>query len=234
MGTSQDSGNSATTERTATTGTTGTITTRRRNPRGHGERLREELLAAAEALVTAQHGVGQLSLRSVAKEVGVAATSVYLHFPDLDHLKWALVDRGFERLNAARTEAIAGLGEPATVLIARWRAYATFAMANPGLYRLMFGPDLPPAQAFDEPTSPGRAAFLAGVEAITEGRRTGVVTAPGDPFHLAALTWSAIHGLVILRVDRPTFPWPPLDEMIDETLHRILMMPAVDDGPGRV
>ena len=50
-------------------------TARRRNPRGRGERLREEIIEAATKLVTETGGASQLSLRGVAREVGIAATS---------------------------------------------------------------------------------------------------------------------------------------------------------------
>ena len=62
---------------------------RRRNRRGEGQRLREELLAAADAIVTETGDGSALSLRSVAARAGVAATSVYLQFADIDALKAA-------------------------------------------------------------------------------------------------------------------------------------------------
>lgn len=206
--------------------TSGTKRTRRRNPRGQGEKLREELLEAASAIVTADGNAKRLSLSSVARAVGIAATSVYLHFPDIDKLKDALVDRGFAELNRRRAAATAGLTDPAAMVLARFRAYAGFAMDNPGVYRLMFGPELPPALAFESPDSPGRQAFMSSVGAVTAAQRAGAVGAPDDPFRLTALTWAAVHGLVSLRVDRPNFPWPPLDGMIDDTVRRLLVMPG--------
>ena len=134
--------------------TSGSKRTRRRNPRGQGEKLREELLDAASAIMTADGNAKGLSLSSVARAVGIAATSVYLHFPDIEQLKYALVDRGFAEMNRRRAAATAELTDPAAVVLARWRAYAGFAVDNPGVYRLMFGPELPPVLAFDSPDSP--------------------------------------------------------------------------------
>ena len=210
--------------------TSGSKRTRRRNPRGQGEKLREELLDAASAIMTADGNAKGLSLSSVARAVGIAATSVYLHFPDIEQLKYALVDRGFAEMNRRRAAATAELTDPAAVVLARWRAYAGFAVDNPGVYRLMFGPELPPVLAFDSPDSPGRQAFMSGVEAIATAQRAGAIGAPDDPFRLTALTWAAVHGLVSLRVDRPNFPWPPLDGMIDDTVRRLLVMPGREHG----
>jgi hypothetical protein len=50
--------------------------------------------------------------------------------------------------------------------------------------------------------------------------------APDDPFRLTSLVWAAVHGMVLLRIDRPNFPWPPLDEMIDDAVRRLLLMPG--------
>jgi len=197
---------------------------RRRNPRGQGEKLREDLLAAASAIVTADGSAKGLSLSSVARAVGIAPTSVYLHFPDIEELLRALVDRGFAELSRRRAAAMSGLTDPAAMVLARWRAYASFVIDNPGVYRLMFGPELPPTMAFDAPESPGRQAFLSSVETITFAQQAGAVGAADDPFRLTSLVWAAVHGLVSLRVDRPNFPWPPLEPMIDDTLRRLLLL----------
>jgi len=195
---------------------------RQSNPRGQGERLREEIIEAASALVAEAGGARQLSLRGVARRVGIATTSVYPHFPDVDHLKVAVVERGFIELDRRRAAAEEGAENSATALLARWRAYAHFALDHPGHYRLMFGPDLPPQLAFDGERSPGRASFYAAVEGIAQCQREGTARRSDEAFYLATLVWPAVHGLVSLRIDRPNFPWPPLDGMLDETLTRLL------------
>lgn len=197
---------------------------RRRNPRGQGERLRAELLDAAAEILARDGDARGLSLSSVARTVGIAATSVYLHFPDIDQLKHALVDRGYTQMNSRRAEAIAGITDPGEIVLTRWRTYAHFAIGHPGLYRLMFGSELPSAKAFDMPDSPGRHVFMDGVQSIAQAQEAGRVTAADDPFRLTSLVWAAVHGLVTLRMDRPSFPWADLDTMIDQTVRRLLLI----------
>lgn len=197
---------------------------RRRNPRGQGDRLRTELLDAAASMVAADGNARGLSLSSVARSVGVAATSVYLHFPDIEELKHALVDRGYAEMNSRRVEATAGITDPGAFVLARWRNYAHFAVDNPGVYRLMFGSELPPAKAFGRPDSPGREAFMDSVQSTARAQQAGRVTATDDPFQLTSLVWAAVHGLVALRIDRPNFPWTALDAMVDETVRRLLLI----------
>jgi AcrR family transcriptional regulator len=197
---------------------------RRRNPRGQGDRLRTELLDAAASIVAADGNARGLSLSSVARSVGIAATSVYLHFPDIEELKHELVDRGYAEMNSRRAEATAGITDPGAFVLARWRNYAHFAIDNPGVYRLMFGSELPPSKAFDRPDSPGRQAFMDSVQSIARAQRAGRVTAADDPFRLTSLVWAAVHGLVALRMDRPNFPWADLDAMVDDALRRLLLI----------
>ena len=199
--------------------------TRRRNPRGQGERLREELIEAAGALL-AEHGdASKLSLRAVATKVGIAATSVYLHFPDVEHLKVAVVQRGHAELDRTRDAASRGVTDPAQALLARCRAYCQFALDHPGHYRLMFGPDLPASLAYDAERAPGRQALQTLAHSIQRCQQAGVARAGDDPLNLAVLVWAALHGLVSLRLDRPNFPWPaPLDETVDQAVGRLIAL----------
>jgi AcrR family transcriptional regulator len=193
---------------------------RRNNRRGHGERLREELLDAAGALVAETGDASGLSLRAVAARVGVAATSVYLHFEDLDALKVALAQRCFVEFAEAR-DAAAGVTDPARSLIVRCQAYARYALTHPGRYRMMFGRDLPLLMSHGPQPSPSLDAFNALIDSIARCQRTGAAPA-ADPARLATMVWTALHGQAILRIDRPDFPWPPLDDMIAELVSRLV------------
>lgn len=198
---------------------------RRNNPRGEGARLREELIDAACALLTETGHADQLSIRAVAARTGVAATSVYLHFADLDQLKVAVAARAFADLAAARTAATAGIEDPAAALIARCLAYADFALAHPGQYRLMFGPDLSATvftRAYEAHDSAIRTAYESLINAIRDCQPAGDTPNDGDPSRAAALLWPALHGQVTLRLDRPHFPRPPLHDLITETVHRLI------------
>ncbi len=196
---------------------------RRNNPRGQGERLREQLIQAAEELVEETGDAGQLSLRAVAARIGVAATSVYLHFADLDQLKIALVQRGFAELAAVRDTAGAGAADPEDALVKRCQAYARFAVGHPGLYQLMFGPELPASLAYQAERSPGRDALDVLAESIKRCQADRPTPADdADPARLAMLVWTALHGLASLRATRPNFPWPPLDELVAETVQRLV------------
>ena len=198
-------------------------TRRRRNPRGAGDRLREELITAASEMIAESGDASQLTLRGVAKRVGVAAPSIYRHFPDADHLKMAVVERSFATFAAARENASRHLTGPAEALLAGCRAYCQFALDHPGPYRFMFSHQIPAAGRTPGPA--GLAAFHGLVNSIRRCQDTGTAHAPDDPEHLAAQVWATLHGMVLLRMNAPHFPWPaPLEQMADQAVTRLVIL----------
>ncbi len=194
---------------------------RRPNRRGQGDRLREELVTSAMAMVESPDAA-QPSLRGIARRVGIAATSVYLHFPDVDHLLAAVVERAFDQLTAATNEAARDVADPAEELRARCRTYCRFALDRPRLYGLMFQADLPLTLASDPASTPGRRSFENLVAAVRRCLDAGLAPPHDDPFRLASLIWTAEHGLVLARISRPTFPWTPIDSLVDEMVTRMM------------
>src|ERR1700689_1251189 len=106
-------------------------------PYHHGN-LRTALLAQA-ALIVRERGVAELSLRELAREVGVSHGAPRRHFPDRQALLDALAEAGFARLGAELRSAVDGAGEgfPAR-LHATAAAYVHFATRDAALLELMF------------------------------------------------------------------------------------------------
>lgn len=195
---------------------------RPRSQRGDGGRLRAEIIEAAREILAETGDLSGLTLRGVARRVGIAATSIYLHFPDTDHLAVAATQQSFADLTAAAAAAAAGISDPAEALLARCRAYCHFALEHPAHYRIMFQLPQTPSLAADPANTPGRLAFQVLVRAVEACQRAGAATATGDPFRLASLVWAAEHGLVSLRLSRPQFPWSDIDELVDEAITAIM------------
>lgn len=183
-------------------------------------------------MVTESGSAQVLSLRGVAARAGVAATSVYLHFADLDALRVALAQRCFSEFAAARDASSVGVDDPVRALILRCQAYIQYALDHPGLYRLMFSPDLPaldPAMSGGGPagageTAPSTAALTGLAAGINRCQQAGRTSDTSDPAWLALLTWSALHGQATLRIDRPHGPWPPLEETVPDLMTRLLRL----------
>src|SRR5262245_38605892 len=93
------------------------------NRRGAGERLRQDLIGAADRLLAEGATHESLSLRAVARAVGIAATSVYLHFPDKMALLLAVYERYFAQLADDLREAVDRHDRPAQRLRAACACY---------------------------------------------------------------------------------------------------------------
>jgi AcrR family transcriptional regulator len=202
---------------------------RQRNPRGQGERLREDIIEAASRLLE-DPASPPLSLRGVARAVGVAATSVYLHFDDVDALVWAVGARRFGELVRCQEEASSDLADPCARVHAEALAYCEFGLAHPGHYQVMFSNPLP----FSKPPPPvplgqdgARDPLLPGrpaLDRLAEGIAACVGCPPGDSAstQTAILIWQQLHGAVSLRIARPFFPWPPLADTVTDAVGRLL------------
>jgi len=195
---------------------------RQRNPRGQGERLRDDIIEAASRLLedpTAQ----PLSLRSVARAVGVAATSVYLHFDDCDALVRAVTARHFGDLVRIQDEAIADLTDPRARVQAAALAYCEFGLAHPGHYYIMFSIPLTPL-----PVGPDgvreRAPGQTALDHIVELVAAFIGGTPGDSASMqtSLLIWQQVHGVVSLRISKSAFPWPPLADTVSDAVDRLL------------
>jgi AcrR family transcriptional regulator len=196
---------------------------RQRNARGQGDRLRREIVDAARDILAQTGTVERLTLRGVARQVGIAATSVYLHFPDAEHLAVAALEQTFAELSATASAAAAEFADPAEALLARCRAYCQFGIDHPGHYRVMFHLDLMPSLAAGDPEqTPGQRAFHGLLGAVEACLAAGVGRPHPDPNRLASLVWATEHGLVSARLARPQFRWSSLDGMVTEAVSRLM------------
>jgi len=190
--------------------------TRKRNPRGQGERLRDDIIEAASRLL-ADPAAPPLTLRAVAREVGVAATSVYLHFDSIDTLTLATVNHLFAEL-IARQDALTET-DPVQRVLAGALVYCEFGLAAPGHYQLMFATPLPLPDYTPE-HFPGWPAFQQLIERVA----AGLGTDRDDPraSFTAQLIWQQLHGIVSLRISRSKFPWPPLEQTVRAAVEALL------------
>ena len=161
----------------------------------HGD-LRAALLAAGVALIEAQ-GADDVSLRELARRVGVSATAVYRHFPDKAALMAALGREALARLAAAQRAASERAGGGAAGFSATGAAYVRFARDNPGLFRLVFAHPAPPGFHDDKQDD------AQPDEAMTMLRTAAVALAPAgtDPRIFALRAWALAHGLAMLMLD---------------------------------
>lgn len=186
-------------------------------PYHHGN-LRAALLAQAERTVR-ERGTQALSLRELAREVGVSHAAPRRHFPDRQALLDALAEAGFARLGAELRSAVDGAGEDfETRLLATAGAYVRFATCDAALLELMFAGKYQ-QQSGELHEAAGRA-FSVMLELIEQGQAEGVV-APGEPERVCLVLFATVHGIADL-VTAGIVRTGLLDELITDAIAHFL------------
>ncbi|WNV85786.1 TetR/AcrR family transcriptional regulator [Umezawaea sp. Da 62-37] len=187
--------------------------TRARNRRGEGARLRDDIVAAAVELLDETGDETAVTLRAVARRVGIAAPSIYRHFPDQPMIMLAVVRQAFEELDEQLRAAVAAAGDdPRGRLFAIGHAYLEFAQRHPGRYRTMFGglwmPDLDKTALTEADLAAlGDATMKLTADALGACVAAGIATSDDLTADAVAL-WLGLHGLAHQRAVTVAFPWP--------------------------
>lgn len=161
--------------------------------------LRQELLEAAERALS-DGGLSALSLRGIAKAVGVSHAAPAHYFPDKRALISALGVYGAEQLESALTAAIDPRSTPVRRIGRLGRAYLQFAAARPALFQVMLQRNA--THPVDGALESAEAAALNVLrnevhDAVQSGWGNGL-----PPNALTLLLWSTVHGLAALLADR--------------------------------
>ena len=186
----------------------------------------------------AESGAPTLSLRAIARGLGITAPAIYNYYPDRDALVTALIVDAFTSLGTAQIESIQDL--PPENHLARLTAlglsYRDWAMAYPQRYQLIFGTPIPSYHAPEDITLPAaawalspliatlQAIFLAGrLRVDRSAPRTVELTSMLEPWsqftggqdievlYAALVIWSRVHGLVMMEIGEqmPSFITAP-------------------------
>lgn len=190
---------------------------RRRSPRGEGAALRRELLDAAMDLLRETGDQDAVSVRAVARRVGVSVPSIYLHFADKQALLDAVCEQVFASLHDRMRAASQGAPDAFEALRRQGNAYVHFALENPEHYRIVFMDPRPGeggSDTMDELIAVGAFGHL--VDSVAACVATGVLQ--GEPVELALSLWAAAHGIAALLIAKPGLAWPDVDGLVDRTV----------------
>jgi len=165
-------------------------------PYHHGN-LRKALLEASLDLIR-DAGVGEFTLREVARRAGVSHAAPYRHFREKADLLAAIAEDGFNRLTAAMRASAAKSQDPFGRLQNAGIAYVNFAQEQPQHFLVMFAADL------DEKLHPSAkeaatrcfAELLALVTACQQPRTRNAM----PPETIALVAWAQVHGIAELAL----------------------------------
>ncbi|MFZ3468593.1 TetR/AcrR family transcriptional regulator [Streptomyces sp. 4.24] len=197
--------------------------------RGARERARIEVTAAIKdeaRRALAAEGAAKLSLRAVARELGMVSSALYRYFPSRDELLTALIVDAYDSVGAAAeavdARALAAGSGPRARWIAVCEAVRAWALEHPHEYALIYGSPVPGYTAPLDTIGPASRvgnAFIGIVRAAYEGRGVALPPLPAElrpeavrmvedfaaglpPEVAAALVaaWAQLFGLVSFEV----------------------------------
>jgi AcrR family transcriptional regulator len=175
---------------------------RRAKPKGaeyhHGD-LRKSLMLEAVALMRERGSPDELSMRELARRLGVTYGAPHHHFAERDDLFAAIAEESFAEVMARGQRRLDSVGDvtPVERLRIVTRSYLDFALAEPTRYAVMFLPQLRDRTRFASLHATGGLALdMLGAAFAAVG------TAPEAAYARAVACWATLHGFAVLVNER--------------------------------
>jgi AcrR family transcriptional regulator len=156
-------------------------------------------LMAAALVRIKRDGVEKLSLRALARDIGVSQTAPYRHFKDKTCLLVELARSGFAKLTQYK---LACCGDEVNLenMVVFAMSYVYFAKEFPEQYKLMFGSKIEKRCEHPDLMASSHEAFTVILDQVTRGIERGFLI-DEDPIYLAKFCWAHVHGLASLLID---------------------------------
>jgi AcrR family transcriptional regulator len=172
--------------------------------------LREKILNTSRHLLY-NDGHKALSMRAIAKEVGVTATSIYLHFENKDHLLHTLIEESVEALSTSIEERVNIHSDVITQFESIIRGYTEFALSNPEKYQIIYMVRSEAMSRYPkEKFRRARRCYELLVKVIEQGVQQELME-EDDPLTAAYSIWGQLHGVISVVLNKR------LDSRIDKT-----------------
>ncbi|QGQ18745.1 TetR family transcriptional regulator [Cellulomonas sp. JZ18] len=173
--------------------------------------LMRDLLAAARARLVAE-GAGALSLRAVARDLGLASSAVYRYVPSRDALLTLLVAESYDAVGQVCEDAAAASRAAGHAPARRWlevaRAVRAWALADRHAYELIYGTPLPGYAAPPDTVAPALRVWAVLVDVVVDAAADGSLRPGGPDFDPDGVVTAAVHAFGAERG-----AWAELDDV---------------------
>ncbi len=181
------------------------------------EQLRQQILSAARELFV-NEGYENVSMRKIASKIEYSPTTIYLYFKDKADLLDSVCKETLLNLLDTLERLKSDISDPVETLRKSGRAYIEFGLKYPQDYKLTFvvRPQFQKGLGLQE-GSVGEKVFNYLHEMVSECVRQQVFRHV-DVETTGQVMWSAVHGVTLLLIDFPDFPWTEKDKLIDTVI----------------
>ena len=181
------------------------------------EQLRQQILSAARELFV-NEGYENVSMRKIASKIEYSPTTIYLYFKDKADLLDSVCKETLLNLLDTLERLKSDISDPVETLRKSGRAYIEFGLKYPQDYKLTFvvRPQFQEGLGLQE-GSVGEKVFNYLHEMVSECVRQQVFRHV-DVETTGQVMWSAVHGVTLLLIDFPDFPWTEKDKLIDTVI----------------
>ena len=185
------------------------------------EQLRHRILSAARELFAAE-GYESVSMRKIADMIDYSPTTIYLYYKDKADLLDSVCKETLLNLLNTLDRLRKDKSDPVETLRRSGRAYVEFGLKYPQDYKLTFvvRPQFQKGLGLEE-GSVGEKVFnylrTMVSECIQQKKFRQV-----DVETTGQVLWSAVHGVTLLLIDFPDFPWTEKDKLIDTVIHTMI------------
>ena len=183
--------------------------------------LREDILEVSRTLLI-EKGFSKMSMRKIAAEADVTATSIYLHFKNKDELLLALIEDSIVHLAKALENSLNGQADAITKLYTLADAFLKFALERPQEYEIIYmvrPEEMPkfPKEKFQQV----RKIYEMLAEIIQQGQEEGQLEVD-DPLVSAYIVWAQLHGVVSVILSKRLDTRIPREKFIKQAKEQVI------------
>lgn len=183
--------------------------------------LREDILKVSRILLI-KDGFGKMSMRKIAGEINVSATSIYLHFQNKDDLLLALIETSIDKLSKALDNQLMEGDDSVLKLQKMADGFISFALANPQEYEIIYmvrPEEMPkyPREKFQQV----RKIYEKLAVIIEEGRIKGIFEVD-NPLMSAYTLWAQLHGVASVIISKRLDTRIPTETFVRQAVDHII------------
>lgn len=183
--------------------------------------LKQRIVVAARQVLLSD-GYRNFSLRKIAREIDVSATSIYLHFESKDDLVHTLMEEAIKRLNNQLEACIDEYEDPIAKLNALAHEYVNFALENPREYQVIYLISSDEMSRYPkEKFRKARKGYEIVTQVLQEGVGSGLI-AEEKPRMAAYTFWAQLHGVMSVVLSQRLDTRIGQHEFIEEAIDHII------------